>query len=60
MTWLYLTGLMLLVGAEVVAVQVWRTDPDRISQRQAETAVEKVVDATRRTAVQTLGRVQRS
>jgi len=51
---------MLLVGAEVVAVQVWRTDPDRISQRQAETAVEKVVDATRRTAVQTLGRVQRS
>jgi membrane protein len=59
MTWLYLTGLMLLVGAEVVAVQVWRTDPDRISQRQAETAVEKVVDATRRTAVQTLGRVQR-
>jgi uncharacterized BrkB/YihY/UPF0761 family membrane protein len=59
MTWLYLTGLMLLVGAEVVAVQVWRTDPGRISQRQAETATETVVEATRDTAVQTLTSFQR-
>jgi membrane protein len=60
MTWLYLTGLMLLVGAEVVAVQVWRTDPDRITQRQAETAAEKVVDATRDAAVQTLSTFHRA
>jgi len=60
MTWLYLTGLMLLVGAEVVAVQVWRTDPDRISRRQAETAVEQVVEATRDTAIQTLAGFHRA
>jgi membrane protein len=57
MTWLYLTGLMLLVGAEVVAVQVWRTDPDRITQRQAETAVDKVVDKTRDSAIDALRHV---
>jgi membrane protein len=60
MTWLYLTGLMLLMGAEVVAVQVWRTDPDRISRRQAETAAQKVVDATHDTAVQALTTFQRT
>ena len=60
MTWLYLTGLMLPIGAEVVAVQVWRTDPDRISARQAETAAEKVVHATRDTAVQTLSTLRRA
>jgi membrane protein len=59
MTWLYLTGLVLLIGAEVVAVHVWRTDPGRIRQRQSETAAQKVVDATRDTALQTLTAYQR-
>jgi membrane protein len=58
MVWLYLTGLVLLVGAEVVAVRVARREPDRLSERQAETAAEEVVDRVRETAVQTLRRLE--
>ena len=38
MIWLYLTGLILLVGAEIVAIIVQRTEPDRAATRQAEIA----------------------
>jgi membrane protein len=54
MTWLYLTGLMLLIGAEVVAVQVWRTDPDRISRRQTEIGDVDVVAPVRDAAADAL------
>ena len=38
MIWLYLTGMVLLVGAEVVAMIVHRTEPGLITTRQAEIA----------------------
>jgi uncharacterized BrkB/YihY/UPF0761 family membrane protein len=57
MIWLYVTGLILLVGAEVVAILVGRTEPGRLEARRAETAVVDVVDGVRQTARQTLGRV---
>jgi membrane protein len=57
MIWLYVTGLILLVGAEVVAILVGRTEPGRLEARRAETAVADVVDGVRQTARQTLGRV---
>jgi membrane protein len=38
MIWLYLTGMILLVGAEVVAMIVHRTAPGLITTRQAEIA----------------------
>jgi membrane protein len=38
MIWLYLTGLVLLVGAEFVAILVHRREPERIEARQAEIA----------------------
>jgi membrane protein len=38
MIWLYLTSLMLVIGAEVVAVIVHRTDPERITASQGEIA----------------------
>jgi len=38
MVWLYLTGMVLLVGAEVVAIVVHRTEPERIEARRAEIA----------------------
>lgn len=50
MTWLYVTGLILLIGAEVVAIVVGRTEPTRLLARQAETAVADVVGAGRRLA----------
>jgi membrane protein len=56
MIWLYVTGLILLVGAEVVAILVGRTEPGRLEARRAETAVVDVVDGVRQTARQTLGR----
>jgi membrane protein len=58
MVWLYLTGLILLVGGEIVAIQVGRTEPDRLAERRAETAAADVVDRTRQVAVGTLGRLR--
>jgi membrane protein len=55
MTWLYVTGLILLIGAEVVAILVGRTEPARLVARQAETAVADVVAAGRRLAGRALG-----
>ena len=55
MTWLYVTGLILLIGAEVVAILVGRTEPARLEARQAETAVADVVAAGRRLAGRALG-----
>jgi len=57
MIWLYVTGLILLVGAEVVAILVGRTEPGRLQARRAETAVAGVVDGVRRTARRSLGHV---
>jgi len=38
MIWLYLTGLVLLVGAEIVAILVHRAEPERIEARRSEIA----------------------
>jgi hypothetical protein len=57
MVWLYLTGLILLVGAEVVAIVVGRAEPERLEARRTETAAADVVDGVRETARRTLGRV---
>jgi hypothetical protein len=57
MIWLYVTGLILLVGAEVVAILVGRTEPRRLEARRAETAVVHVADGVRQTATRTPGRV---
>src|SRR3954451_6301724 len=38
MIWLYLTGLVLLVGAEIVAILVHRADPEGIETRRSEIA----------------------
>ena len=63
MIWLYLTGLALLVGAEVVAMIVHRTEPERIEARQAEITARAaavagdVVDRTRELADHTIGKV---
>jgi membrane protein len=42
MIWLYLTGLVLLVGAEIVAIRLGRTEPGLVARRQAETAAQEV------------------
>jgi len=66
MIWLYLTGLVLLVGAEVVAIIVRRTEPERIRARQAEIATkaeqvaDEVADKTRQVADHTVGKLRRS
>ena len=66
MIWLYLTGLALLVGAEVVAMIVHRTEPERIEVRQAEITARAaavagdVLDGTRNLADQTMGKVSRT
>ena len=57
MIWLYLTGLALLVGAEVVAIRLGRSEPEQVARRQAETAAQEVIDRTRETAVGTLRRI---
>jgi membrane protein len=57
MVWLYLTGLILLVGAEVVAILVGRAEPERLEARRTETAAADIVDGVRQTARRTLGRV---
>ena len=57
MVWLYLTGLILLVGAEVVAILVGRAEPDRLEARRTETAAADIVEGVRQTARRTLGRV---
>jgi membrane protein len=64
MVWLYLTGMALLVGAEVVAILVRRTEPERIEARQAEisakaeAAAAEVADRTRDVADRTLGKLR--
>jgi membrane protein len=58
MIWLYLTGLVLLVGAEIVAIRLGRSEPGLVARRQAETAAQEVIDRTRETAVGTLRRIQ--
>ncbi|HEX6868208.1 MAG TPA: YihY/virulence factor BrkB family protein [Candidatus Limnocylindrales bacterium] len=66
MVWLYLTGLVLLVGAEIVAIRVHRTEPERIDERRAEIAARaeavaiEVVDRSREVADRTLGGLRRS
>jgi uncharacterized BrkB/YihY/UPF0761 family membrane protein len=58
MIWLYLTGLILLVGAEVVAIMVGRTEPDRLEARRLETAAADIVDGVRATTRRRLGEVR--
>ena len=60
MIWLYLTGLMQLVGAEVVAIRLGRSDPERIAHRQAETGSGEVVARTRVVAVEALANLRRA
>lgn len=60
MIWLYLTGLMQLVGAEVVAIRLGRSEPERIAQRQAETGAVDVVARTRVVAVEALANLRRA
>jgi len=56
MIWLYLTGLVLLVGAEIVAIRLGRSEPERLALRQAETAAQEVVDRAREATVRRLRR----
>jgi membrane protein len=60
MIWLYLTGLVQLVGAEIVAIRLGKSDPERIAQRQAETGAVDVVAKTRVVAVEALADLRRS
>jgi len=66
MIWLYLTGMVLLVGAEVVAIMVDRSDPAFVDARRAEIAAHADAMArhsdekTRKVADRTIGEVQRT
>jgi membrane protein len=60
MIWLYLTGLIQLIGAEVVAIRMSKSEPDRVAQRQAETGAVDVVARTRVVAVEALANLRRA
>jgi virulence factor BrkB len=60
MIWMYLTGLVLLVGAEVVAIRLGQSEPERVAQRQAETGAADVVARTRVVAVDALANLRRA
>jgi len=60
MIWLYLTGLIQLVGAEIVAIQLNKSEPERVAQRQAETGAADVVARTRVVAVEALANLRRA
>lgn len=57
MLWLYLTGFVMLLAAEIVALIVEREEPERLRQRQAATGAERVVEQNRRDALRALDRV---
>ena len=58
MTWLYVTGLILLIGAEAVAILVGRTDPALLVARQAGVAVTDVEAAGPRPSRRGVGDVR--
>lgn len=60
MVWMYLTGLVLLVGAEIVAIRMGKSDPELIAHRQAETGAVDVVARTRVVAVEALANLRRA
>jgi membrane protein len=60
MLWLYLTGYVMLFAAEVVALIVRRTEPERLQERQEDTAADAVVGRTMEVATQTLDRLRGS
>lgn len=45
--WLYITGLVLILGAEIVAMVTARTEPERLRERQDEISVDTAQRAVR-------------